>query len=363
MKAPLLALASLCCFAVPAAADSPPVPTKAAPGSPAAAKSAMMAKAAPPGSAKPGDAKPEVKRTPADETRRAQPLATFEGGQLTVGDMEDAIERQSPLMRARYTDPANMKELYDKTLRFALLAAEAERRGYAQKDSVAQAIKQNAVQALMAADFDESSAALAVSKDEIKKYYDEHVDEYVQSALQRASQIVLPTEADAKALLAEAKAADLRAFRQLARDKSIDAETKERGGDLRYFDASGKVRDEQGATVPPAIARAVFALKNVGDTAPAPIKVPNGFAIVKLTGSRPALSRKLPEAEETIRVRLWRERRQKAIEDFVAKLKTETPPELHPELASAINLDDAQAGEPPGVPEGDQPAEGKAPPE
>ena len=34
---------------------------------------------------------------------------------------------------------------------------------------------------------------------------------------------------------------DLRAFRQLARDKSIDEATKLRGGDLRYFDNQGKV--------------------------------------------------------------------------------------------------------------------------
>jgi hypothetical protein len=80
--------------------------------------------------------------------------------------------------------------------------------------------------------------------------------------------------------------------------------------------------------------------------------VPGGFAIVKLTGSRPALSRKLAEAEETIRVRLWRERRQKAIEDFVAKLKADHPPEVHAELANAIQLDELPGGHEPGRGEG-----------
>jgi len=325
MKSLALALCCLLSFlAAPAFAEPAPAPT--------AAKAAKAASA------------PAPKLTPADEARRKQTLATFEGGQLTVGDLEDAIERQSPLMRARYTDPRNLKELYDKTLRFAMLAAEAGRRGYDKNEAVSQAVKQNAVQALMKADFDETTAGLEVSKDEIKKYYDEHLDEYVQSALQRASMVVVATEAEARALLAEVKAADLRAFRQLARDKSIDEATKTRGGDLRYFDASGKVRDEQGATVPAAVARAAFALKNVGDTTPAPIRVSNGFALVKLTGSRPALSRKLAEAEETIRVRLWRERRQQAIEDFVTKLKADHPPEIHAELASAITLDELPGG-------------------
>src|SRR5690349_12917351 len=76
---------------------------------------------------------PEVKappRTPADLQRRAQAVATFEGGQLTLGEIEDAVERQSPMMRARYADQKNLKDLYEKTLRFSLLAAEAQRRGY-----------------------------------------------------------------------------------------------------------------------------------------------------------------------------------------------------------------------------------------
>jgi peptidyl-prolyl cis-trans isomerase C len=303
-----------------------------------------------------GTPKPEAAAaplSPEDVKRREQKLATFKGGQLTVGELEDAISRQSPLMRGRYTDQHNLKDLYDKTLRFALLAAEAEKRGYDKNDAVAQAVKQNAVQALMKADFDNETSADAVTKEEIAKYYEEHIGEYVQPAMQRASHILVGSEAEAKALLAEAKKADLREFRQLARDKSIDEATKMRGGDLRYFDQSGKARDQPELVVPPQIVRAAFALKNVGDTSPQAIKLPGGYSIVKLTGQRPALSRKLDEVDETIRARLWRERRQNAIEGFVAKLRENAKPELHPELMNAIKLEDAAGpgpGMPPGVP-------------
>ncbi len=298
--------------------------------------------------------------SPEDEKRRAQSLATFKGGSLTVGELEDAIARQSPLMRGRYGDQRNLKDLYDKTLRFELLAAEAERRGYDKNDAVTQAVKQNAVQALMKADFDDEASAESVSKEEIEKYYQEHLSEYVQPAMQRASHILVATEAEARALLPEAKKADLRVFRQLARDKSIDEATKLRGGDLRYFDQSGKPRDQPDAQVPPQIVKAVFALKNVGDTAPAPIKLPGGYSIVKLTGQRPALSRKLDEVDETIRARLWRERRQNAIEGFVAKLREQAKPETHPELMTAIKLEDA-APTAPGVPPGHGPVPGTPP--
>ena len=56
---------------------------------------------------------------------------------------------------------------------------------------------------------------------------------------------------------------DLREFRQLARDKSIDDVTKMRGGDLRYFDATARcAAASRTLSVPPAIAKAAFALKN-----------------------------------------------------------------------------------------------------
>jgi parvulin-like peptidyl-prolyl isomerase len=189
-------------------------------------------------------------------------------------------------------------------------------------------------------------SAAAIPQEDIAKYYQEHIDEYVQPAMQRASHVMVATEQDAKALHQQAKTMDLRAFRQLARDKSMDEASKLRGGDLRYFDQQGKARGETEPSVPPQIVKAAFALKTVGDTAPHPVKIENGYSIVKLTGQRPAISRKLAEVEETIRVRLWRERRQQAIEAFVATLRAQYKPETHPQLTEAIKLEEADPNRP-----------------
>jgi peptidyl-prolyl cis-trans isomerase C len=122
----------------------------------------------------------------------------------------------------------------------------------------------------------------------------------------------------------------------------MDEPSKLRGGDLRYFDKEGKARGEAEPSVPPQIVRAAFALKNVGDTAPVPVKLESGYSIVKLTGQRPALSRKPAEVAETIRVRLWRERRQAAIDAFVTKLREQVKPETHAELSDAIKLEEPE---------------------
>jgi peptidyl-prolyl cis-trans isomerase C len=287
----------------------------------------------------PAGDKPTV-HGPADLERRAQVLVTYKGGEVTIGELEDAISQQSPFMRERYKDPKNLEELLDKTLRFELLAQAAAERGVDKNSEVRQAVKQNAVQQMMKVDFDDKMSAADVPQDEIAKYYQDHIDEYVQPAMQRASHVVVATEAEAKALLEQVKTMDLRAFRQLARDKSTDETTKLRGGDLRYFDKDGKVRGDNAASVPAPIVKAAFGLKEVGDTATAPIKVDGGFSIVKLTGQRPAISRKLPEVEETIRVRLWREQRQKAIEGFVAGLRERVKPDVKAEMIEQVKLAD-----------------------
>ena len=301
-----------------------------------------------------------VVHSAADLERRAQVLVTYKGGEVTVGELEDAISQQSPFMRERYKDPKNLQELLDKTLRFELLAQAAGERGVDKNAEVRQAVKQNAVQQMMKVDFDDKMSAADVPQDQIAKYYQDHIDEYVQPAMQRASHVVVATEAEAKALLEQAKTMDLRGFRQLARDKSTDETTKLRGGDLRYFDKDGKVRGETAASVPAPIVKAAFGLKEVGDTAPAPIKVDGGFSIVKLPGQRPAISRKLPEVEETIRVRLWREQRQKAIEAFVAALREKVKPEVKAEMIEQVKLADATAqSKVPAAPS--KPGEGEAP--
>jgi peptidyl-prolyl cis-trans isomerase C len=288
----------------------------------------------------------------ADAKRRAQTLAVFDGGQVTVGDLEDAIQRQSPFMRKRYQDPEQLKKLLEKTVRFALLANEAQKRGFDKRPTVDQAVKQNAVQALMKVEFDEKVSADAITAEEIQKYYDEHIDEYVRPATRRASHIMVSTLEEAKALVKEAQGKDLREFRKLAREKTLDDATKMRGGDLRYFDDTGKLRNEEDPSVPEGIVKAVFKLKNVGDVAKEPVKLEGGYSVVKLTGSRPALERKLEDVSETIRVRLWRKKRQTAIDEFIAKLRAEHKPALEPALIEKIELEAPLSAKGKGIPKG-----------
>jgi peptidyl-prolyl cis-trans isomerase C len=277
----------------------------------------------------------------AEAADRAAVVATFDAGsgsrgQITVGDLEDALAANSAFTQQRYLDKTALEALLARSVRFELLAAEAARRGYDKNPSVVQAIKQNAVQSMLKKEVDEKVTPKTVPAEAVAKYYAEHIDEFVRPEMRRASQVLLATEAEAKAVLEQAKTADARGFRELARLQSKDDTSRLRGGDLRYFDAKGKP-DEDGVKLDPALVRAVFALKTVGDTSSV-VKTAAGFTILKLTGLRAAHSETAKEADERIRMRLWREQREAAIDALLAELRKRTNPTLRPELIDAITF-------------------------
>jgi peptidyl-prolyl cis-trans isomerase C len=196
------------------------------------------------------------------------------------------------------------------------------------------------VQAMLRREFDEKGSPESIPDADVKAYYEAHLSEFVRPALRRASELRLATEAEAKALLAEAKAADLRSFRELVKNKSTHDDGRLRGGDLRYFDATGKIAEETADGLDPALAKAAFALQQTGDTSEI-VKTEQGFSILKLTGKREAHEEKPADAASRIRSRLWRERRDRGIDELLAKLRVQHKPEVHPELLDQIKLDGA----------------------
>jgi parvulin-like peptidyl-prolyl isomerase len=293
-----------------------------------------------------------------DAARRALVIAKFNGGQITVGSLEDDIKRQPEMNQMEFRDPAQLRDLYNRTLRFELLAQEAEHRGIQQRPDVLDSIKQNAVQTLYRKSFDERITPESMTVADVQTYYTAHPEEFDRPALRRASHIVVATRDEALKLLVQVKAGDVAAFRRLAREQSIDQTNKARGGDLRYFDARGAGHGEPGQPIPAAVVKAVFALKTVGDVAAQPVAIDGGFSIVKYTGERPAELRTLAQADESIRTRLWRQKRQEAMEAFVVELRARLKPEVHPELVDTITLEDVSptAGIAPGFPTGHPPA-------
>lgn len=288
----------------------------------------------------------EADLTPEDRTRRAQVVVRVSGTEITVGDVEDQINVQSPFLRARYQDPARMQDFVQQMVRFELMAAAAAEKGYGDHEGVVRTRKQNAVQRMIRERFEEDLTPETIPEADIRAYYDENDGEFHRPEMVRASHIQVATTEAAAALITQLSEQDARAFRQAARESSIDDETKLRGGDLRYFTAEGQGMNSGDAAVDTALAEAAFALTEVGDITAEPIAVGEVFSVVKLTGRRPEQHRTFEMAEQTIRLRMWRTRRQSGLEALVTDLRTRLAPEIHEDRIAPIQLD------PPPEPEG-----------
>jgi peptidyl-prolyl cis-trans isomerase C len=278
----------------------------------------------------------------AEAARRKQVVAKVQNIEITLGKVEDHIATQAPMLRTRYNRPDELKKLVDNLVRFELLAAEATRQGYDKNLSVVRTIKESTVQNLMRTEIDEKVTPQAVPAEEVKAYYDGHPEEFHRAAMRRASHVLYDTEAEAKAALAAASKLDQRGFSELAKKDSKDLETRLRGGDLGYFSREpGK--DPSDTQVHPALRKAAFELKTVGDTTKI-VAIDQRFSILRLTGERPERHTELAEAEPSIRTRLWREKRETAMTTLVETLRAKEKPQTFPERVDLVKFDDMDKG-------------------
>jgi peptidyl-prolyl cis-trans isomerase C len=277
---------------------------------------------------------------PQSSEELALPVAEIDGVVITLGDFQDRINKQSPYIRARYTSLERKKEFLDNLIRFEVLATEAKKRGLDQDPEVVRTMKQVMIQKLMKVEFDTRVKPEDVTEDEMKKFYDEHSSEYNKPEEVRVSAVILKDKATADKVAGLAKGQqgqDNKGFRDLVTQYSTDDETKQRGGDLRYFDQST-------TEVPKEVVEASFKLEKTGDVA-GPIAAGKVFYVIKQTGRRKALTKTYDEVKRQIQNRIYRDKRTKAMEDFVTGLRDKAKVVVHDDALAKVRVDTSGQGD------------------
>ncbi|WZL72820.1 peptidylprolyl isomerase [Clostridiaceae bacterium 35-E11] len=136
----------------------------------------------------------------------------------------------------------------------------------------------------------------------LKKYYDEHIDDY-RDVQVKASHILVDTEKEAKDILAKIKAGE--DFGELAKKHSKDPGSGSQGGDLGYF--------PRGVMVP-EFEEVAFSMKN-GEVSE-PVKSSFGYHIIKVMDKKDEI-KKFEEVKEMIK----RDFMEKALMDKYDKIK------------------------------------------
>ncbi len=266
---------------------------------------------------------------------------------ITVGEFADRLADQSPYLRARYNSPERRREFLDNLVSFELLAREAERRGLDRLDDVQRTRKQMMIQEMMKREYEDRVRIEDITNAEVSAYYEANRAEFHKPEQVRASDIVIRDRAKAQRVLAQilARADDVTFFRQMAEQNNENAETRDRFGDLRFFSRPAeRLPDEP--TVAAAVAEAAFSITQIGGVHRQLVQTPEGYHIIKLTGRRAALDRTLDEARRPIQNKLWRERRERAIEDLVARLRRESRVETNLALLDQLHIDMPAGGSP-----------------
>jgi peptidyl-prolyl cis-trans isomerase C len=267
------------------------------------------------------------------------PLAKIDDVTITLGELQERINRQSPYIRARYTSLEQKKEFLDSLIRFEVLAKAAYRRGLDKDPEVVRTMKQVMIQKLMRDEFDAKITADTITDAEMKTYYDANIAEYVKPEEVRVSALIIKNRAQAERVAIEARGEGgktNKGFRDLVNRYSQDEDSKLRGGDLRYFDAQTK-------EVPAPVIKAAFALLNTGDVSGAVDAGNATWYVLKQTGRRKSMTKSFDDAKPAIRNKLFRDKRLAAQKDFVDGLKASAKIEINEPNLAKVRIDTSQA--------------------
>jgi len=164
---------------------------------------------------------------------------------------------------------------------------------------------------------------IVVNPEEVRKYYDDHLDQYNYPTRVRALQIMLETREQAQTILDEIKGgAD---FSELAKTYSISPDS-EKGGDLGFFS-----EDE----MPPSFS-VVFTMKP-GDLSGV-VESEYGFHLFKIIDRREAKMLSLEEARPEIEEKLKRLKSEEKYGAWFEQIRKNKKIEVNPSVLEKIKM-------------------------
>jgi len=264
-------------------------------------------------------------------------VASFSGGRITVGDLEDTIARRETYARADLGTDRGLRDLLDRMLRFDLYAQEAGRRGYANDDEVVQAQRVAAVGLLRDA---MAVTPEQITDDAVRAYHAAHRERFIQPERRRASRIFVADEQTARQLLRDAAGLSPAAFAELALQHGAGAGGGAGGSDLGFFDSRGAtLLADKRSNVDSAVASAAFAISEVGQLTGAPVPGDGGFSVVMLTGIEARTERPAPRIFELTRGLVANAATDAALDELVDALHAKLKPVVRTGLVDLIRIE------------------------
>jgi hypothetical protein len=254
-------------------------------------------------------------------------LAKFDGGSVTLYDLELMVERMIPAGRARFVEPKPRQELLSQVFYDKLFAKAGKDENLLDDPGVQMQIEE-AVERTLARIYRARIDGPAITPQELAEYYEQNVEQFGAGGQIKGRSITVKTREEAKEILRLLEAGG--DFATLAKERSTDSNS-ERGGTFSWVG-----RDK----LPAPVAEKIFSLE-VGQVSEI-MEIPTGYFLIKVEDKRASERRPLSDVESLVRAKLERTRRKEALELRKKELLERYVGELHPEFLDAMNVNVTQ---------------------
>ena len=255
--------------------------------------------------------------------KKGKTLATFEGGSVTEGEFREAMDNLP--VRVRSVALRQRSEFMESYITEKLLFQEAEKKGVQHLTDVQDLLKQARRKILVAKLIEqEVESKVNTTPEEVKTYYDNHKEEFMNPYRVRAFHILLRSREDAEAV--KARLAGGEDFQEVAKQVSLDP-TATKGGDLGYF--------QKGQLIP-EIEEAAFAL-SPGDISDI-IQTSFGFHILKVTELAQPQPKDFVSVENDINDKLVVEQKSRHFAELTDRLKRKAKISIDEKALAEVGL-------------------------
>lgn len=153
-----------------------------------------------------------------------------------------------------------------------------------------------------------------VSDSDVTAYYAANKDKYAQEEQVKAKHILVASEDEAKAIIAQLKASSnaSQLFDQLAKEKSTDTGSKDQGGELGYFTRSKMVQE---------FSTAAFA-QSVGSFSQEPVKTQYGYHIIYVEDHKKAVEADFNKMKDQVRTDALNQAQADKVQAYLTNLES-----------------------------------------
>ena len=237
-------------------------------------------------------------------------LATIDDQKITLQEFNKELDKIPMNMKMLVASESGKKNYLDRLVVKKLLLKEASKDKIESDKEFQERVNDIKEQLLIESLLKKKiTAQTQMTEDDLKKYYDEHKEDFKKDREINTRHILLKTEEEAKQVQAKLQKGE--DFTELAKKFSIDPNVRQTGGEIGF--------QPKGSLIP-EFENAAYKLNKVGQVTGI-VKTQFGYHIIRLEGVKPPSYVPLEEVKDFIKQKNAQEKQKEVLEKYIEELK------------------------------------------